>query len=487
MHQFQQPDDREYLYDTFMANVVWRFGDLSLTSTTAFMHYTKHYILDPAYSAFALFSDQRAESFSQLSQEFRLTSPADQTVSWMAGAYYLRHRLDTSIDIYGPWTFGTPFLPANATAASFGGTLYESSTWLSAFAAATWHVTSQFRFNAGGRYQNVGKDGMLPATYAYLVGGATSFGPQLPYPNTPPAYGAERDSRADPELSLQWDVKDGVMTYVKYASAFKAGGFVMSPIFFGGLPNPFTYKPEYAKGWEGGVKSSWLDHHLEVNADYYYTKFTDQQVSVYNSAANAFITANAGESHTQGLEFEGRYLVTRGLTIRFDGTMFAQAKYDKFEGAACDELEQAQMPAQCAAGGVSRDGVSLPFSSQWSVGINPDYQYPVVPNYFGKLDLNFIRTGGYNIEGDTDPRNYQPAYNRLDARLSYGPESGAWEVGLYGRNLTNERILLQNYTNFSSLSLAGPAPGATYYGAWGPNLDRGISFGVQFTARLGKT
>jgi hypothetical protein len=60
-------------------------------------------------------------------------------------------------------------------------------------------------------------------------------------------------------------------------------------------------------------------------------------------------------------------------------------------------------------------------------------------------------------------------------------------VGLYGRNLTNERILLQNYTNFSSLSLAGPAPGATYYGAWGPNLDRGISFGVQFTARLGKT
>ncbi len=486
VHQFSEPDDRQYIYDTFVGNLVWRLGDLSLTSTTAYMHYNKHYILDPPYTAFALFSDQRAETFSQISQEFRLASPADQKISWMVGTYFLRHRLDTSIDIYGPWTFGTPFLPENAVAASFGGTLYESSTWLSAFAAATWHVTDRFRLNAGGRYQNVGKDGMLPATYAYLTSGATSFTPQQAYPNSAPALGAERDSRADPEISLQWDVVDGVMAYLKYASAFKAGGFVMSPIFFGGLPNPFTYKPEFAKGWEGGIKSTWLDHHLEVNADYYYTKFTDQQVSVYNSAANAFITANAGESHTQGLEFEGRYLVTRGLTIRFDGTLAAQAKFDKFEGAACDELEQAQMPAQCAAGGVSRDGVNLPYSSQWSLGINPDYQYPVVPNYFAKVDLNFIRTGSYNISGDTDPRNVQPAYNRLDARLSFGPESGAWEVGLYGRNLTNERILLQNYTNFSSQSLAGPPPGATYYGTWGPNLDHGIMFGAQFTARLGK-
>jgi outer membrane receptor protein involved in Fe transport len=484
VHEFNQPEDRQYIFDVFMGNVVWRFGDLSLNSTTAYMHYNKHYILDPDYSAFALFSDHRAETFSQFSQEFRLSSPADQTVSWMVGGYFQRHRLDTSIDIYGPWTFGAPFLPANAVAASFGGTLYESSTWLSAFAAATWHVTDKFRLNAGGRYQNVGKDGFLPPSYAYLTSGATGFGPQQPYPNTAPATGAERDSRADPELSVQWDIVDGVMAYAKYASAFKAGGFVMSPIFFGGLPNPFTYKPEYAKGYEAGVKTTLLNHRLEVNADYYYTKYTDQQVSVYNSPTNSFITANAGESHTQGLEFDGRWLVTRGLTIRFDGTVGAEAKYDKFEGASCNQLEAATEPAVCAKG-VSRDGVSLPFSSNWSIGINPEYQFPISSSLVGKVNLNFIRDSGYNIEDDQDPRNHQPAYDRIDARMSFGPESGAWELGLYGRNLSNERILLQNYTNFDSQSLTPPAAGATYYGPWGPNLDRGITFGVQFSARFG--
>jgi iron complex outermembrane recepter protein len=479
--EFSDPQDRLYIFDVFMGNFVWRLGGgLNLSSTTSFMRYHKHYDLDPDYSAYALFTDHRAEYFKQWSQEFRLTSPVDQKISWMLGGYYEHHDLDTTINIFGPWTFGAPFLPAGSEAVGFGGTLHETSKWASVFAAATWHINDKFRANFGGRYQNVDKDGTLPATYAYLLAGASAFSGQLPYPGSTPATGTEKDSKFDPEVSLQLDLADGVMAYVKYAKAFKAGGFVMSPIFFGGLPNPFTYKPENAEGYETGIKSTLFDHHLDLNVDLYYTKYTDQQVSVYDSPSNSFITANAGQSHTQGLEFDGRWLVTTGFTIGFNGTLGAEAKYDKFEGASCNSLEAKQEPAQCAVG-VSRDGVDLPFSSKWSVGINPNYQFPVGSDYKMKVDLNFLRNSGYNNADDEDPRNHQPAYSRVDARLAIGPSSGSWEFGFYGRNLTDERILLQNYTNFASTSLD-----QTIRDAWGPNLDRGISYGVQLTGRFGK-
>ena len=70
---------------------------------------------------------------------------------------------------HAPTNFSAPFLPPTATAAGFGGTLFESADWYNAFVAATWNVTNTFRVNLGGRYQNVSKDGRLPATYAALA------------------------------------------------------------------------------------------------------------------------------------------------------------------------------------------------------------------------------------------------------------------------------------------------------------------------------
>lgn len=100
--EFAQPQDRNYKFDVLMGNFNWQLGDLTLTSTTSFLKYSKNYILDPDYSAFALFSDHRAEKFQQSSQEFRLTSPVAQTVSWMIGASYLHHNLKSTINVYAP-------------------------------------------------------------------------------------------------------------------------------------------------------------------------------------------------------------------------------------------------------------------------------------------------------------------------------------------------------------------------------------------------
>ena len=78
---------------------------------------------------------------------------------------------------------------------------------------------------------------------------------------------------------------DRVMTYAKYAEAFKNGGFVMSPPVGGGLPDPFSFAPEYAEGFEVGFKSRLLDNRMELNAAAYYTEYTDLQMTVFISAS----------------------------------------------------------------------------------------------------------------------------------------------------------------------------------------------------------
>lgn len=80
------------------------------------------------------------------------------------------------------------------------------------------------------------------------------------------------------------DLSGDVMGYIKYAEAFKNGGFVMSPPVGGGLPNPFSFAPEFAEGYEVGVKSRLADNRLELNAALYKTDYTNLQVTVFISA-----------------------------------------------------------------------------------------------------------------------------------------------------------------------------------------------------------
>ena len=72
-------------------------------------------------------------SSDQIAQEFRLTSPADRTFSWMVGAYYQQHDLDSSIPIY------------IAAGVGFQGTVIEESTWESVFFSGTYNISDEFR------------------------------------------------------------------------------------------------------------------------------------------------------------------------------------------------------------------------------------------------------------------------------------------------------------------------------------------------------
>jgi iron complex outermembrane receptor protein len=94
------------------------------------------------------------------------------------------------------------------------------------------------------------------------------------------------------------------MTYFRFANAYKSGGF-------GGrdAPNAPGFEPETANNFEVGLKSDWLDRRLRVNADIFFTKYDDKQISTFSSdlsagGVNASHVANAGSAQYLGSEVE---------------------------------------------------------------------------------------------------------------------------------------------------------------------------------------
>jgi iron complex outermembrane receptor protein len=482
--EYNFPEDRDFQADVMLAAVNWQIGELLLSANTSFIEYDKEDWLDPDDSSFAVFNDHRLEDFEQFAQEIRLTSPLDQAVSWMVGAYFQEHTLHSRIDVYLPRLLGTAaYQPAGARAVGFGGMLTEDSDWTSVFFAATWNATEAFRVNFGGRHQDAQKDGRLPAEVAFLVGPtATSFDPFAPIPpgnnGGIPAAGTVEASEFLPEVGVEWDMSENVMGYVKYAEAFKNGGFVMSPPVGGGLPDPFTFAPEFAEGYEIGIKSRLADNRLELNAAAYRTDYTNLQVTVFISAIGRFITTNAAEAHTQGVELDGRWAISDGFTLGFAGAFGSEAAYDAYDGASCNSLEAKSVPPPCRA---DRAGVSLPYAPDWTFSLNPDYRFMLGSNYELIVGANVRFSDGYWISDNEDPRNEVDSFERVDLRFGLAPQNGRWEAAIYGRDLTDERLTLGSQPDFQHKT-SDP----TLYDAFGNTRERGRRYGIQFNYNFGE-
>lgn len=488
---FNEEEQRTHEADMGVVSFDWDIAGsgIVLTSITSYVEYEKRDMVDPDMSSFAIFADERTEDFEQFSQEIRIASPEDQRFAWMVGGYYQDHDLTTQIDVYLPWLFDIPnFLsmgavppnpllnPAVHRAISFGGPLVEDSSWFSAFFSTTFSVTDSFRINIGGRYQDIEKDGVENPQLSLLPVDGTEFGPAIPF--VPPVSASADSDDFLPEVGIQWDMGEEVMLYAKYAEALKAGGFVKAPPVTGAAPDPFTYEPEKAEGWEVGLKGMFLSGRLAVNLAIFDTDFEDLQVVVFDNTTGQFITQNAASSHSKGIEIDGRWAVTENFSLTF-AAQSTEAEYDEYAGAQCNSFDTKL--AIAANGGnpltpcfVDASGEQLPFAPEWSASFTPEYR-ATVGNFSLTATANMVFSDGFRLFGvDGDPIDEVSSWERIDLRLALSPLEGNWEVAVYGRDVTDERLQTQDAFEFLSKS------NDLIYDAGGVGRERGARYGVQF-------
>ncbi|OCC23488.1 hypothetical protein MB02_12525 [Croceicoccus estronivorus] len=244
-------------------------------------------------------------------------------------------------------------------------------------------------------------------------------------------------------LSYKWT--PDVMTFARFATGYKAGGFNPQSVNDG-------YGPMKATSGEVGIKADLADRKVRINATAFYTDYNDLQVTQFVAGSNGTTneTVNAGRAVYKGVELEVAVIPLPGF--RLEGSLgYVDPKYKKFlyRDPVLDEILDVADEARFAY--VSKTTAHLAAQYQADVGVGEltlrvDYSYKS-GRYWNVLD----RDSPYNaaIRGGAD--------NNLGARIALGKipfAGGELEVAAWGDNLLNKHVIVGGI-DYGSLGFGG--------------------------------
>jgi iron complex outermembrane receptor protein len=421
--------------DTLNGSVTGTFeiGEHTLTTITGYSSYDFQKRIDSDFRTANGSGSEFAETFDQLSQEVRLTSPTTGALEYVAGIY--GHIND--YDLY----------QSTRTAANLSERLFdqENTVW-SAYGSATYKFSPALRLTGSLRYTHDHKDANQRVQNVSPVTGNIVPIRRL--------VGDRTEREWDPSVNFQWDATDNAMLYLSWGEGSKAGGFIGGQATT--LQNQFEIDPEKSETWEAGTKLALLDRRLLLNVAAYRTTFRDLQVSTFDAAAslatgtNVFLTKNAGRARSQGIEGDVAFEVIDGVNLT-GSIAYLDAKYLDFLGAPCP----ASNPT-CTVAANNAAGRPLPRTPKWSGTVGFDAAVAVGDDFelVGSGNMSF-RSRVF-LEDTYNPLAIQQANQKLDLRLGVRTADRRWEVALVGKNLTDE---LTASHGFNTPGLAPSTPG----------------------------
>jgi iron complex outermembrane recepter protein len=474
----------------------WRFANgITLTSITGFSEYSLDEGCDCDFTGANTFTAGITESYDQFSQELRLTSDKDQTVSWIAGAFLQNYSLDESDFIFipansfiGPLLNGNPALPMG-TGTAFLNTrnprvFKQDSELFALFGQATWNVNDAFRVTAGARLSTENKTGSRVTRLTDAAGVDLPVGPLTPPPPGASPFdflynavfriqrhsvrGERTEDDFSPLVNVQYDFGNDSMAYLSWAKGFKSGGFDarsnQAP-----PTGTFEYEPEKAKSWELGVKTR-IGNAAEVNAAVFFTDYEDLQTSAFDGSLG-FNVGN-GSAEVKGIELEGRWQATEGLFLS-GSVAWLDFEWTKYDGQ-CYFNPPAALLSTRVPGNCNYDGSTNQLAPELTAVLSAEYTW-AFGDYELRTGVDAAYSADYLISLTLDPNAQQDAYTKVNARIALSGADRAWEIALVGRNLTDETVL--SYAG--DTPLAGSIFGArSYYGFVDP--PRTLAFEASF-------
>ena len=437
----------------------WKLSDdLTVKSVTAFREFRNQYGRDSDGSPLSENSTYDDAFHQQFSQEVTLTGKAGP-LDWATGAfYYSANDSDRGYDVLYPCTAQDPVVCIHEQ----DDYVSQTTTNWAFFAHGVWHLTDAFSVTGGARYTSDEKDATITITNFDPSGG--------PFTNVNGQYVPITASHTDYDVSFNYQWTRDLMTYLRYSTGFKGGGFSPRPA---DALQTVPFRPEFLKTAEAGVKSEFLNRTIRVNGDFFYSRYLDQQTFAQQLDAdgvNWFREENAGTARIWGLEGELQAEPIDGLRV---DSSFGYVNYQLlsnggnallFTGNNCngETCYSPRTPKLTLALGVQYGlpiaGGTLTPRLDWT------YQSKI---YFVTNNGCFTETSSLGCGSGA-----QGAYGLLSARLTWQPQGKKWEVSAWGRNLTDIQYF---YGKLSLISFFGREQGNP-----APPLEWGLTFKRNF-------
>jgi iron complex outermembrane receptor protein len=443
-------------------------GDHTLTSITAYRGWDNTEIrdgdwLDRAYVGFAQLHDSGPQTSTTFTQELRLTSPADQTLSYVLGAFYsravsertfTRNVIQCSAAAGAPTTVlvpcGSAFAAASTTpngSATFGSTFNNFAV----FGQATYKLSDAVRFVAGLRYTHdklsVFHSRRSPLTgpgiqpnfdqgvyneYIRLLGLGTAPGAAassaVAASNGVPWTGETSNDNLSGKATLQFDLNDDTMAYVSYARGYKGPAY---NVFFN-LTGTGTnvIEPETSNSVEVGLKNTLLDGRLTFNIAAYYARYNNFQANNPDLVAGVVVTrfTNAGTISTKGIEFDMNWRI--GSTTNLSA------------GLSVNDAKVVNFKAPLGTTQVIPAGTKLGYAPVWkgSMAVDHTVETGGFANVALGVSMNFQSSQLSLFSADAVQRllGTIPAYALVNAQIGLVDPDDRWKLSLVVRNLFDE-------------------------------------------------
>lgn len=425
--------------DSHSLQVKFDVAGHAITSVTGYIDSESSESIDPDQSAYAIVGVRQSEDFTQWSQELRIDSPQDQQLEYTVGLYYQEIDLDLTSQVGYNIGFAHPLLGNTLLQGVDSRAVNQKTTTQGVFGKLMYKLSDTLRASFGVRWSEIEKDFDAALTLTELDDVTTLD------PITTGLFNGSRgifvgsleetksydDTTAD--FVVEWDITDDIMFYGRYAQGFKAGGYNSTYQFNPAAPSPF-FDPENVDAYELGIKSKLLDGSMVLNAALFRSEYSDLQVS--NLVGLSFVTTNAAESVTQGLEVEVNWQLAENLRMDL-AVAYLDAEYESYETGSCTETQKitSGLGNSCTQ---DLSGKELLFSPEYSGRLSFNYSPDLFESYVVDINLGMNFTDGYFSAQDLDPNAVHDSYEKFDARIALSPGSGDWQVALIGNNLTDE-------------------------------------------------
>jgi outer membrane receptor protein involved in Fe transport len=451
--------------------------ELQLTSLTSYLRYDQRQGEDLDGLAIPTFDNTadigKIETFFQ---ELRLSYKGSGPASGILGLNFEKSTVNQMVtDVF-------PQSSANQALAPFGYPLYggnfgsaQSMKNEAIFANFDYELGRTLTIKSGARYtradrkdSNCTSDPFPPyylGRYAYDLEVGGRAGPFTPGACilinnvvgqnliNPPAIGLPgrfQDELNEHNISWRfgpdWKITPDTLLYLSASKGYKAGSFPTTggTLFAQYLP----VRQESVLAYEGGIKATLADGHLQLNGALFYYDYKDKQLTaklVDPTFGILGVLQNVPKSTVQGVDFDLTAAPIEGLRASLAAT-FVHAEIKQFVGIN--------------AVGVAGDfaGTRIPFAPKWQLRADLDYEF------WRTNRINAFVGGGASyssstiavVGGDRTPTAFTSgvsnspyvidAYTLVNLRAGLEGSDHKWRMELWGKNVFNKYY----WTNISS-------------------------------------
>ncbi|HEY9218931.1 MAG TPA: TonB-dependent receptor [Phenylobacterium sp.] len=430
------------------AEVNWDLGFADLTSITAWRYWHFDPLQDSDGTTLDIIQVNAAQTRDwQWSQELRLASKPGR-LTWQAGLYWFQQKLKDHFILnqfgsdagafYTAYNrLSNPSAPVvNIAPGSqyIGDTRADSESW-AVFGQADYEITDRLTATAGLRYTHDERHGITVTS----TRGTPYLPTSIPFNYDVEVSGGEWSYLA----SLAYKVTDDVLAYGSYSTGHKAAGLNLNAAVTPG--SPLILEPETVENWELGLKST-LFGRATLNLSAFWADLSGLQANISPSNGARQYLANVGDIRSKGVELDGSWRATQGLTLS-GSVSYNDVTYADYRNAPCP----VGVAAPC-----DLTGQRVFQAPEWVANLQARYEFDWRDDIHPYVQAQYSYRSEVYGQVDASPYSLIEGYSVVNARVGASFGDGRYDVSVWANNLLDEEY----FNTLGSSSIVG----ASVYG-----------------------